>query len=162
MFCSMRSQIEHSADVLVIDNDGNSIGLMPRHKAEKRAEDDGLDLVEVSSKGNTIVCRIMDEGKWKYNQKHKPNKRKSLSLKEVKFNLNIDPHDQQVKVSRVQKFLNKGHSVKISVHLKGREKANPSLADDKLSNIISELGDIKSDAVNKSSSSVCCIIHPAH
>jgi len=160
----MKTQTQrYSRDVLVIDEDGQNKGKMPFHKARQMAEDAGLDLVEVSSQGKETVYRIMDEGKWKYEQKKRASKSKqhSPSLKEIKFRLRIDQHDQQVKVDHILKFLSKGHSVKVAVQLRGREKANPSLADEKLATIISELGDdVKTDPIRKSPGLVHTVVHP--
>lgn len=149
-------------DVLVVGENGENLGLMPWLKAKQMADEAGLDLVVINSQEKNTVCRIMDEGKWKYEQKKKAHKVKQHTpvLKEMKFNLTIDEHDCQIKVSHIHKFLEKGHSVKIAVQLRGREKAHPHLAEEKLNAILSELGDVKLDAIKKSASLVHVIVHP--
>ncbi len=152
-----------SRDVLVIDENGQNMGSMPFLRAKQMAEDAGLDLVEVSKQGDKSVCRIMDEGKWKYEQKKRAGKTKqhTPTIKEMKFRLTIDQHDLDIKIDHIKGFLEKGHSVKILVQLRGREKANPDLANTKLTSIISLLGDdIKIDAVKKNPGMAHTIVHP--
>jgi len=149
-------------DVLVVDDEGTNLGSMSYTDAKKLADDAGLDLIEVSKQGKNPVYRIMDEGKWKYEQKKKAHKNKqhTMPLKEMKFRLTIDTHDQATKVGHIKKFLAKGHSVKLLVQLKGREKANPNLANEKLASIITELGEVKQDQMKRSTGQVHTIVHP--
>ena len=150
-------------DVFVVDEDGNNLGSMPFPDARRLASESNLDLVEVGKQGKDPVYRIMDEGKWKYEQKKRAHKNKqhSLPLKEMRFRLGIDSHDQATKLGKIRKFLDKGHSVKLLVQLRGREKATPDLANQKLSSIITEIGDVKKDQVKRSQGQVHVIVHPS-
>jgi len=160
----MKTQTQRfSREVLVIDESGQNRGSMPYNKARELADEAGLDLVEVSKQGDKSVCRVMDEGKWKYEQKKRASKSKqhTPTLKEMKFRLTTERHDLDVKLGHIKKFLAKGHSVKIVVQLRGREKANPDLAKEKLDTIISEIGeDVKVDSVKKNPGLVHTIVHP--
>ena len=149
-------------NILVVDEDGTNLGSMSYAAAKQHAEDAGLDLIEVSKQGKNPVYRIMDEGKWKYERKKQSqkNKQRSLSLKEMKFRLTIDPHDQATKVNHIKKFLGKGYSVKLLVQLKGREKANSHLANEKLASIITEIGEVRQGQIKCSTGQVHTIVHP--
>jgi len=138
-------------EALVIDKDGHKIGRMSIFDAKQKASDAGLDLVEVHRQGDLSVCKIMDEGKWKYEQKKKAHKNKSHSLpdKEIKFRLRIDSHDQETKIKHARKFLEKGHRVKIAVQYRGRETSNPEFISEKLNNILSGLSDYRQDDPRK-------------
>ena len=142
-----------SEESLVIDENGNKLGKMLIVQAKQIAKNAGLDLVEVHNKDNVSVCKIMDEGKWKYDQKKKSQKNKQHHLppKEVKFRVRIESHDQETKSRQVKKFLEKGHKVKIVVQSKGREiVANPQAADEKMKDILSKLEGYKYDESYKS------------
>ena len=115
-------------EVLVIGPDGNQLGKMSSREAYKVAQEEGLDLVCVAPQANPIVCRIMDYGKYRYEQqRHAREARKNqttVTLKEVRLSPNIEQHDFNTKLKNAQKFLTKGDKVKVSVRFKGREIAH--------------------------------------
>jgi len=110
---------------LLIDASGEKKGVVPIDKAISIALAEGLDLVEISPKSNPPVCKIIDYGKYKYQNQKKVNeakkKQKNIDVKEIKFRPNIDTHDYQVKMRSVEKFLSEGDKVKITLRFRGRE-----------------------------------------
>jgi translation initiation factor IF-3 len=112
-------------EVRVIDQDNNQLGIMSIRDARRTAEERNLDLVNVAPTAKPPVCRIMDFGKFKYEQSKKEKEarknQKVVELKEVRMTPNIEDHDFQVKLKNVLKFLNEGDKVKISVRFRGRE-----------------------------------------
>jgi translation initiation factor IF-3 len=112
-------------EVRVIDSEGEQLGVMSTDAALARADEEGLDLVEVSPTARPPVCRIMDFGKYKYEQskKQKESKKKqhSIQVKEVKFRPKTEEHDYQFKKWHAEEFLEKGHKVKITMMFRGRE-----------------------------------------
>lgn len=114
------------------------------------AEDQGLDLVEISPNAKPPVCKIMDLGKFKYEQQKKEaearKKQKVIEVKEVKFRPNIDVHDYDVKMKNVTKFLEGGDKVKVTLRFRGREMAHQELGRDLLKKVagdIDELGKVE-------------------
>ena len=115
------------------------------------AEEVGLDLVEISPNASPPVCKIMDFGKYKYEQQKKAaeakKKQKIIEIKEVKFRPNIDTHDYDVKMRSVHKFLGEGDKVKVTLRFRGREMAHVELGRDLLERIaddVAEIGKIES------------------
>jgi translation initiation factor IF-3 len=112
-------------EVRVIDSEGEQLGVMETGKALALADEEGLDLVEVSPTARPPVCRIMDFGKYKYEQskKQKESKKKqhTIQVKEVKFRPKTEEHDYQFKKRHAEDFLEKGHKVKITMMFRGRE-----------------------------------------
>ncbi len=110
------------------------------------AEDVGLDLVEISPGAKPPVCKIMDFGKYKYEQQKKAaeakKKQKIIEIKEVKFRPNIDTHDYDVKMRSVTKFLGDGDKVKVTLRFRGREMAHQELGRDLLTKIADEIEEI--------------------
>ena len=110
---------------MLIDASGEKKGVHPIDKAISIALGEGLDLVEISPKSNPPVCKIIDYGKYKYQNQKKANeakkKQKNIDVKEIKFRPNIDTHDYQVKMRSVEKFLSEGDKVKITLRFRGRE-----------------------------------------
>jgi len=113
-----------SRKVFVIDQNDNNLGLMDTRKAIGIAKNAGLDLVEVNSKSKTPVCKVLDYGKWKYDQskKEKKNKQSKKETKEIKFRPNTSDNDLSYRAKQVDKFLNAGKNVKLLVRFKGREQ----------------------------------------
>ncbi len=111
--------------VRVVDPQGRQIGVMSRDNALRLAYDLGLDLVEVASQESPPVCRIMDFGKFKYQQKKRERsvrkKQKTQEVKEIKFRLTIDEHDFQRKLDNIKEFLSEGRKVRVVVFFRGRE-----------------------------------------
>jgi len=107
------------------------IGVIPTSQALQEAEDSGLDLVEVSPQANPPVCRIMNYGKFIFQQRKKQQdakkKQKIIQVKEMKFRPRIDEHDFNFKLKNLRKFLEKGDKVRAFVHFRGREMAHKEL-----------------------------------
>ena len=131
--------------VRVIDQDENQLGVIPTDDAKKLARDAGLDLVEVAPNARPPVCRILDYGKWRYQQQKKDDKSKSKQsqLKEVKFRtVRIGDHDRDIKVNRARDFLDEGHKVQFTLQFRGREMAHQELGRDLLMKVKELLGDV--------------------
>lgn len=113
--------------ILVIDKDGVKLGVMTVEEAIQIAEERELDVVEVAPEGKPPVCRIMDYGKYRYQQQKRDKdarkKQKVQALKEMKMRPKIDEHDYDFKTRAIAKFLESGHRVKVSIFFRGREMA---------------------------------------
>lgn len=122
------------------------LGVMSPDKALKLAEDAGLDLVEISPNANPPVCKILDYGKYKYEQQKKAaearKNQKTVDVKEIKVRPAIGEHDYQVKYKAARKFLDNGDKVKVTLRLRGREMAHKDLAMEVLDRLKEELSDI--------------------
>jgi len=118
-------------EIRVVGADGNQLGVMPTHQALQLARDQGLDLVEVSPTSRPPVCRIMDYGKFKYEQskKTKQSKKKqhTFQVKEVKFRPKTEEHDYQFKKRHAEEFLGKHYKVKVTLMFRGREMDHKEL-----------------------------------
>lgn len=116
--------------VRVIGADGSQVGILDTQKAIELAKQSGLDLVEVSPTAKPPVCRILNFGKFMYDEgkKSKSNKPTAAKLKEMKFRLNIDTHDFDTKIRRGEYFLNKGFKLKLTLMIRGREMEHKDLA----------------------------------
>ena len=112
-------------EVRVVDESGEMIGVLPINEAISRAEDVGLDLVEVSPNVDIPVCKIIDYGKYKYEQQKKKSeakkKQKIILTKEIKLTLRIEENDYNVKLKRAMDFLTAGNKIKVSLRFRGRE-----------------------------------------
>ena len=107
------------------------------------AKERNLDLVEVASQARPIVCKIVDYGKYHYQQEKRERKQKHRSrLKEMKFTIKIGEHDFQTKMKRVRKFLTQGDTVRVSIFFRGREIVHKSRGQDLLNRVATELADI--------------------
>ena len=126
-------------DVQVIGSDGGNHGTMPLNKAIELAKQEGLDLIEISPNANPPVCKIMDMGKYKYDQQKKLNKakkkQKKIELKEIKLRPVTEVHDYTFKIKNAQKFLSKGDKVKFTIRFKGREMQHTKLGNDLMEKI---------------------------
>ena len=118
-------------EVRCIAPDGEQLGVMKTVDAIAEADSHGLDLVEVSPNADPPVCKILDYGKFKFEAQKKRNeakkKQKVIEVKEIKLRPNIDEHDYQVKMRSVQKFLDEGDKVKVTLRFRGREMAHQEL-----------------------------------
>ena len=118
-------------EVRCISPEGEQLGVMKTADAIAQADAQGLDLVEVSPNTDPPVCKILDYGKFKYEAQKKKNeakkKQKIIEVKEIKLRPNIDEHDYQVKMRNVQKFLDEGDKVKVTMRFRGREMAHQEL-----------------------------------
>lgn len=128
-----------------IDHDGKQIGVLPIQQALGLAAQRGLDLVEVAPMAKPPVCRIMDFGKYKYEQtKREREARKhqhATKVKEIKLRLNIDPHDYQIKLDHMREFFYQGLRVKVTLQLRGRENAHPEMGDQLMQKVIQDIQD---------------------
>ena len=133
-------------EVRVIDPEGNQLGVVTLDDALEKAEDFGLDLVEVAPNARPPVCRIMDFGKYKYQQKKRSAEAKKKSsrveLKEVKFRPKTDSHDIETKLRHARKFLEARNRVKFTVMFRGREMAHPELPEQMLVECAQALSDV--------------------
>ena len=118
-------------EVRCIAPDGEQLGVMKTEDAIAEADSHGLDLVEVSPNADPPVCKILDYGKFKFEAQKKRNeakkKQKVIEVKGIKLRPNIDEHDYQVKMRSVQKFLDEGDKVKVTLRFRGREMAHQEL-----------------------------------
>ena len=109
----------------VIAPDGDQIGVIPIHQAIAAANDFGLDLVEISPNANPPVCKIMDYGRYKYEQTKKKQeakkKQSTTQVKEIKIRPKTDAHDLQTKIGHIKKFISRNDKVKVTVMFRGRE-----------------------------------------
>ncbi len=155
--------MQEMSNILVLDAEGKKIGEMPELSARRIADEQGLDLVYIASSGSTKVAKIVDEGKYKYElekaKKHKQKHNKPQQTKEVRFHINTEQHDINVKISHIERFLQKGYLVVVAVDMKSRDKAHPELAREKLANIIQHFGErIKCDNMKSTSDSVSVVV----
>jgi translation initiation factor IF-3 len=129
----------------VIDDESNQLGIMPPFEALKIAREKNMDLVEVSPTAQPPVCRIMDFGKYLYQQEKREREAKKhqhqITVKEVKFRINVDEHDYQTKKNHVVRFLEEGDKVKATIFFRGREMTRQSLGREILDRLIKDLGD---------------------
>lgn len=118
-------------EIRVVGNDGSQLGIMSSKEALKLAAEQSLDLVKIAPQATPPVCRIMDYGKYRYEQakreKEARKNQKTVEVKEVRMSLNIDVHDFDTKVNQAIKFLKTGDKVKVSIRYRGRELAHPEL-----------------------------------
>lgn len=132
-------------EIRVIGEDGEQLGIMPTIQALRRAESVNLDLVEVQPRAKPPVCKIMDYGKYKYEQSRKlaesKKKQQQIELKEVKFRPKTGEHDFDVKVKNLKRFLEKGNKGKVTVMFRGREIVHPDIGREMLQRVIAALGD---------------------
>lgn len=131
-----------SQQVRLIDQDGNMIGVQDVDSAIARAKDVGLDLVEVSPHSDPPVCKIANFGKMKYELQKKAadakKKQKVVETKEIKMTINIGKGDYDFKLRHAKEFIEKGHKVKVSIRMKGREISHREIAEQMMENILSE------------------------
>ncbi len=129
----------------MIAEDGSQIGVISVKEALKTAEDNGLDLVEISPKSDPPVCKIMDYGKYKYqleiSEKLKKKKQSQIIIKEIKLRPKIDINDLNTKKRQIEKFLSSGYKVKITVMFRGREIVHKELGMNMLNKLVEELKD---------------------
>ena len=114
---------------VILGTTNEQLGIMKLQDALRRAQALGLDLVEVAPNANPPVCKIIDFGKYRYDLSKQDKDRKSTGskLKEIKFRVNIDPHDYMIKVRHAEEFLDKGNKVKVHLQFRGRELSHKEL-----------------------------------
>lgn len=130
--------------MFLIDAEGNKLGVTPTDDARRMAREAGLDLVEVAPNSRPPVCKILDYGKFKYEQKKKKQKAKGSTsqLKEMRVRPTIDGHDLQVKLKKVRQFLEEGSKVQITCLFRGRQMAFTGRGRELLLEIAKELGEV--------------------
>ena len=118
-------------EVQLISDAGENLGVISRTDALAKAQEAGLDLVEISPNSNPPVCKILDYGKFKYEQQKKAaeqkKKQKVIEIKEIKMRPNIDDHDYDVKIRAMKRFFEEGDKVKVTLRFRGREMAHMEL-----------------------------------
>ena len=130
--------------VRVIDPEGEQIGILPVEQALETAEELGLDLVEVAPMARPPVCRIMDYGKFKYEEQRKARearkKQHQVQIKEVKMRPGIEDHDFDFKTRHARRFLEEGNKVKLTMMFRGRQMAHPEIGREVLDRVVQEAG----------------------
>jgi translation initiation factor IF-3 len=133
-------------EVRVIDADGSMLGVLQTHEALRKAQEQGLDLVEVNPKAEPPVCKILDFGKYKYEEKKKQAQARRnqsvVEIKEIKLRPKTDDHDIAFKVKAARRFIEAGHKVKFTVRFRGREITHPEKAHEQLDVILKALDDV--------------------
>ncbi|MGB9906566.1 MAG: translation initiation factor IF-3 [Candidatus Saccharicenans sp.] len=133
-------------EIRVIDEDKNQLGIMTVPQALALARDKGLDLVEIAPQANPPVCRIMDYGKFLYElhkKEHEAKKhQKPVQIKEIKFRPKISIHDYNFKLKHVRRFIEEGNKVKITIMIRGRERAHPEMARQIMDRVLADVADI--------------------
>jgi len=133
-------------EVRLIGPDGEQLGLFITSEAIKRAEAEGLDLVEVSPQARPPVCKIMDYGKFKYEQSKRKaeakKKQQVVHLKEIKMRPSTDEHDFQTKMKHIKRFLEDGDRVKITIRFRGREMTHKELGRERMDRVVEELKEV--------------------
>ena len=140
----------NSPEVQVISSDGDNLGIIKTNDAISRAKEEGLDLIEIAPNANPPVCKIMDMGKFKYDQQKNASKakknQKKIELKEIKLRPVTEVHDYTFKIKNAQKFLTKGDKVKFTIKFKGRELQHSHLGNelmDKIKLHMKEIGRVE-------------------
>ena len=135
-----------SQEVQVISSDGENLGILNTSEAITTAKNQGLDLIEIAPNANPPVCKIMDMGKFKYDDQKKANqakkKQKIISLKEIKMRPVTETHDYEFKVKNAKKFIAKGDKVKFTIRFKGRELQHSHLGNELMNKIKEDMKDI--------------------
>ena len=131
--------------VRVIDDEGENLGVMFTREAMEQANEKGLNLVEVSPNADPPVCKYLDVGKYRFEAQKKANaarkSQKTQDIKEVKMRPNIDTHDYDVKMRNVNKFIDNGDKVKVTLRFRGREMAHQHLGMDLLKRVQDDMAE---------------------
>jgi translation initiation factor IF-3 len=132
--------------VRLIDENGGQVGIVPIEEARQRAENAGLDLVEVGAKADPPVVKILDWGKVKYEKEKQAREARKkthvIEVKEVKYRPNIDRHDMERKTKKVKEFLSKGKKVKVTIFFRYRQLRRPELGTEILDGLVQEVQDV--------------------
>ena len=141
-----RNEMIRAREVRVIGPDGEQLGILNRNEAIERAKEAGMDLVEVAATSDPPVCRIMDFGKFRYEQQKKKQEAKKrqavVQIKEIKVRPKTDDHDYETKLRHIRRFLEDGDRCKITVFFRGREIVHKDRGQDILSRVVQDLADI--------------------
>lgn len=153
--------------IRVVGADGENLGVMNTYDALKMAQDQSLDLVEINPRSTPPVCKIMDFGKYKYEEKKKAAaaraNQQSQELKEITFRPNTDTNDLAHKVEQAKQFVTDGNKVKFTIRFRGREITHPDVGKSKLEWIIKEMGALiaNNPQVNLEGKFMSMIVSPA-
>ncbi len=132
-------------EVRLIDDEGTQHGVVPTLDAVRMAQERGLDLVEIAPQASPPVCKILDYGKFKFEQEKKnresKKKQKLVKMKEIRMQPKIEEHDLQFKTKHVREFLDEGNKVKVTIRFRGRELAHTELGKDVLDQVLVLLED---------------------
>lgn len=141
-------------EVRVIDAGGEMLGVLSTQDALRRAREQGLDLVEINPKASPPVCKILDYGKYKYDEKKRARetkrKQSAVEVKEVKLRPKTDDHDLEFKARAARRFIESGNKVKFTVRFRGREITHPEKAREQLNWIVTQCEDIANVEVRPS------------
>jgi len=133
-------------EVRVVDEQGQQIGIMPLEQALAIAEERGLDLVEVAPDAKPPVCRLLNYSQWLYQRKKKERearrKQRQVDIKEVKFTIRISGNDYEVKRRQIERFLAEGDRVKVTVRMKGRERAHQDIGLQMMQRILDSFAEV--------------------
>jgi translation initiation factor IF-3 len=132
-----------SAQVRLVDENGEQVGVVSTADALRRAENVGLDLMEVSPNADPPVCKILDYGRFRYEAQKKKNearkKQKIIEVKEIKMRPNIDTHDYEVKMRAIHRFIGEGDKVKVTMRFRGREMVHQEIGKQVLDRVREEM-----------------------
>lgn len=135
-----------SREVRLVGAEGEMVGVVPIREALVRAQEAGLDLVEISPNATPPVCKILDYGKFKYEAQKRANaarkKQRVIEVKEIKMRPGIDDNDYNIKMKKVRSFLDEGDKVKVTMRFRGREMSHQHIAMDILSKVKDEVADV--------------------
>ena len=133
-------------EVRLIGQEGEQLGIMSAREAQALADEAGLDLVKIAPTAKPPVCKIIDYGKYRYEQSRKEKdarkKQKVIEIKEVRMSPNIDTNDLNVKIANARKFLTKGNKVKVSIRFRGREMAHTAASRPMMEDFAAQLSDV--------------------
>jgi len=132
-----------SSQVRLVDENGEQVGVVSISDALRRAEESGLDLLEVSPNADPPVCKILDYGRFRYEAQKKKNearkRQKTIEVKEIKMRPNIDTHDYEVKMRAIHRFIDEGDKVKVTMRFRGREMVHQDLGKQVLDRVREEM-----------------------
>jgi len=136
----------NEAEVRLINSDGSQLGIVSSERALELAEEQDLDLVMIAPQAKPPVCRIMDYGKYRFEQqkreKEASKKQKVVEVKEIRLSLNIDTHDFETKLGHAKKFIAEGNRIKVSIRLRGREMAHASRGNEVMDRFAEALNEV--------------------
>ena len=133
-------------EIRVINSDGSQLGVMSAAKALQLAESKNLDLVKIAPQAKPPVCKIMDYGKYRFEQAKREKEAKKnqrvIDVKEIRLSLNIDTHDFNTKVNQASKFIKSGNKVKVSIRFRGREMGHPEIGQENMDRFAAAMEEI--------------------
>ena len=133
-------------ELRIVGNDGSQLGIMSASEALKIAEQQGYDLVMIAPQAQPPVCKIMDFGKYRFEQQKREKEahknQKVVEVKEIRLSLNIDTHDFETKLNHARKFLADGNKLKVSIRFRGREMAHTDMGEDVMNRFADAIADV--------------------